>query len=65
MSEEAFFAWIWFASMIALIAIMGYRIASGDWISFRETSLAASAWCSISAVGVMILRWSGLNLFED
>lgn len=65
MDEEVFFTRIWLASMIALLAIMAYRIALGDWISFRETSLATSAWCSISAIGLILLKRSGLSLFEE
>jgi hypothetical protein len=46
----------WFVTLAALLMIQVYRISLGDWAGFREASLAASAWCSLSAVGLMILR---------
>ncbi len=65
MSEEAFFTRVWIASLISMLIIMGYRISLGDYAGFREISMAASAWCSISAIGLMVLRWTGLEIFED
>lgn len=65
MDEEAFFTGIWSATMIALLTVLAYRTILGDWTGFKETSLAASAWCSLSAAGLMMLRWSGMNLFEE
>lgn len=65
MDVTAFSTKTWFVTMIALVMIQVYRISLGDWTGFREASLATSAWCSLSAVGLMILRWSGIKLFED
>ncbi len=65
MDVKTFSIKTWAVTMIALLMIQVYRVSSGDWAGFREASLATSAWCSLSAVGLTILKWSGIKLFED
>ncbi len=59
MDDNEFIMGVWLATMAVLLSLIVYRGLSGDFAGFREVSLATSAWCFLSALGLMTLRYWG------